>query len=126
MAKSAGQNTVFKWATVEIGVTEFEISTNLSELDASDTKTSAGESDYLGGKQERTISFSLLKDATADGLDLNTSTAFTVAVTDADDKESTYAGNAILLTETVSGAVDGIVTVQYTGRVTGAMTETQT
>ena len=126
MAKAAGQNTVFKWATVEIGVTEFEISTNINELDATDTKTTAGESDYIGGKQERTISFTILKDATADGLDLNTSTAFSVAVTDASSNESTYSGNAILLSETVTGSVDGIVTVQYSGRVTGALGEAQT
>lgn len=126
MAKSAGQNTVFTWSASEIGVTEFEISTSISELDATDTKTAAGESEYLGGKQERTISFTILKDATVDGLDLNTSTAFTAAVTDASGSESTYAGNAVLLSETVSGSVDGIVTVQYSGRVTGALTETQT
>ena len=126
MAKAAGQNTVFTWSGSEIGVTEFEISTNISELDATDTKTAAGESEYLGGKQERTISFSILKDATVDGLDLNTSTAFTVAVTDASGNESTYGGNAILLTETVTGSVDGIATVQYSGRVTGALTEAQT
>lgn len=131
MAKSAGQNTVFTWGLsgetpVEIGVTEFEISTNISELDATDTKTTAGESEYLGGKQERTISFTILKDATVDGLDLNTATVFSVAVTDADSKESTYSGSAVLLTETVTGSVDGIVTVQYTGRVTGALGEAQT
>lgn len=124
MAKSAGQNTVFSWNSSEIGVTEFEISTNISELDATDTKTTAGESEYLGGKQERTISFTILKDATVDGLNLNTSTAFTVAVTDASANTQIYGGNAVLLTETVTGSVDGIVTVQYTGRVTGAMSET--
>jgi len=123
MAKSAGQNTVFTWSSSEIGVTEFEISTSINELDATDTKTPAGESEYLGGKQERTISFTILKDATVDGLNLNTSTAFSVAVTDASANDRTYSGNAILLSETVTGSVDGIVTVQYTGRVTGAFTE---
>ena len=123
MAKAAGQNTVFSWNSSEIGVTEFEISTNINELDATDTKTTAGESEYLGGKQERTISFTILKDATVDGLTLNSATTFSAAVTDASANTQTYSGSAVLLTETVTGSVDGIVSVQYSGRVTGALLE---
>lgn len=126
MAKSEGQRAVVTWGGAEIGVSDFSIDTQISELDVTDTKTSVGESEFLGAKQERTISFTIYKDATVDGLDLNTSTAVTIAVTDASANTSTYAGNAILLSESVTGSVDGVVTVAYSGRFTGAVTETQT
>lgn len=125
MAKAEGQRAVVNWSGAEIGVSNFTISTNISELDVTDTKTSVGESEYLGAKMERNISFSIFKDATVDGLNLNTSTAVTIAVTDSSGNTSTYSGNAILLSEEVSGSVDGAVTVNYSGRFTGAVTEAQ-
>jgi predicted secreted protein len=104
------------------GVSDLQLEENFSEIDVTDTETAQSESEYLGGRNSRSISFNLFKDATKTDLPLNTQTAITVVFTDGTSSK-TYTGNAILLSKSIGGDVDSAVKVAYTGRINGALAE---
>ena len=74
------------------------------------------------------MSFTLFKDADVADLAMNAGKVATFVVVDDDavPNTTTYSGTAILLTKRVGGNIDGAVTVPYTGRFSGAVTEAQT
>lgn len=126
MAKSEGQNATITFNSVEVGVTDFSFDTQINEIDTTDTKTSAGESEFIGGRFQRGFSFSIFKDADVADLTMNTAYTLSIAVVDASSNTTTYSGSGILLNKTVSGSVDGAVKVDYSGRYSGAVSETLT
>ena len=126
MAKSEGQNATVTFNSVEVGVSNFSFDTTINEIDTTDTKTSAGESEFIGGRYQRGFSFTVFKDADVADLTMNTAYTLSIAVVDASANTTTYSGSAILLTKNVTGSVDDAVTVEYSGRYTDAVTEVQT
>lgn len=113
---------------VEYGIFNLTVDSNYSEIDVSDTKTTVGESEYIGNRLEHSISFDMYKDAATADLTLNAITnnncIITVVSATAGD-DTTYTGSLVLLSKTVGGNVDGMVTVTYNGKIDGALVEAQ-
>ena len=166
------------------GIFDVTLDFTFSELDTTDTLTAVGESEFLGGKQVITFSFTMYKDAgaadlilnrttvsqtsgslvigiayrltdwitnddftnvgalsNADGVEfiatgtspttwanlsiVNTMVEATLQVEDGAGLFTTYEGDLILLTKSVTGNIDGAVQMAYTGKITGALTEAQ-
>jgi hypothetical protein len=125
MAKNEFARASLSYNAVEYGVFNLTIDSTYSEIDTTDTATATGESEFLGGKQTHTISFDSYKDAGTADIVLN-KTALNAAIFIATDGtlSSTYTGNLVLLSKAVGGNIDGVVTVAYSGKISGALAET--
>ena len=128
MPKTAFARATFTFNSVDYGVTDLELGEEFSEIDVTDTESTLLESEFLGGRRTRLLSFTLFKDAAVADLVMNSAKTTTFVVVDdaGTPNTTTYSGTAILLTKRVGGNIDGAVTVPYTGRFTGAVTEVQT
>ncbi len=103
----------------------FDISMNVAhtEHDVTTLNTTAGESEFTGGKRVVSFSFSLYKEANTDDLALNTSKAATFKVKDPAGAYNSYAGNLILFSKDYAGKIDGVDVMKYSGKITGTFTE---
>lgn len=129
MAKSEFARGTLYWggtsSTNVVGVVDVTLDENISEIDVTDTETALGESEFLGGRNTRGISFTHIKDVTEADLTMNSVTSFELEVADAGANTTTYSGSAILLTKSITGNIDDAVKVAYSGRITGAVVEAQ-
>ena len=119
MAKSVLTTGTFTFNSIEYGVTNMETTKSADEVDLTDTKTSGNEREYLGGRQERTLSIEMWKDATEADPTLGSALAGEI-----DFEGFTYAGDVILLEITQRAAIDNGVQLTVSGRFTGTVTET--
>ncbi|KKM15425.1 hypothetical protein LCGC14_1696210 [marine sediment metagenome] len=128
MAKAEFARATLTYNAVEIGIFDLTIDSTFSEIDTTDTETSTGESEFLGGKQVHTISFSTYKDAGSADLVLNQTSAnsciITIVSASAGD-DTLYTGNLVLLNKSITGNIDGAVQLAYSGKISGALAETQ-
>lgn len=124
MAKATFQRGGLTYNAAAVGVSNLSIESTYSEVDITDTETTTGQSEFIGSRQSHTISFDVYKSAGTADLALNATTnneaIFTV---DDGTLTSTYTGDLILLNRTVGGNIDGAVTVNYSGRVSGSLVE---
>lgn len=112
---------------VEIGVFDVTINSVYGEIDVTDTLTAVGESEFLGSRQTHTISFSSFKLAGSADLVLNQTSTNEAIFTVSDGSNTTlYTGDLVLLSKDVSGNIDGAVQLAYSGKISGALVETQT
>lgn len=119
MAKSVLTTGTFTYNAIVYGVTNMETTKSADEVDLTDTETAGNEREYLGGRQERTLSIELWKDAT------DPDPAIGVAAAGELDFEGfTYAGDMILLEVTQRAAIDNGVQLTVSGRFTGTVVET--
>ena len=128
MAKAAFSRATLTYNAVEIGIFSLTIDTTWSEHDVTDTETTVTESEFLGGKQVHSISFDTWKDAGTADLTLNLSTTYEVIITivsATSGDDTLYTGNLILFNRQVTGNIDGMVQLSYSGKITGALAETQ-
>ena len=128
MAKAAFARATLTYDSVEIGIFDLTIDSTYSEIDTTDTATTVTQSEFLGGKQTHSISFSTYKDAGSADLVLNLTASNTcvitiVSATAGDD--TTYTGTLVLLSKSITGNIDGAVQLAYSGKISGALTETQ-
>ena len=128
MSKTAFARATFTFDSVDYGVTDFELGEEYSEIDVTDTESVLLESEFLGGRRTRPLSFTLWKPADVADIAMNTAKVATFVIVDDDavPNTTTYSGSALLLTKRVGGNIDGAVSAAYTGRFTGAVTEVQT
>ena len=130
MAKSEFARATFFFggtsSTNQKGIVDVTLDENYSEIDVTDTETALGESEFLGGRNTRGLSFTHIKDVTEADLTLNSATQFQLKVEDSSSNENTWTGTVILLTKSITGNIDDAVKVAYTGRITGAVVEAQT
>jgi len=130
MAKSEFARGTLYWGGTTTsnvkGIVDITLDENISEIDVTDTETTLGESEFLGGRNTRGISFNLFKDVEDADLTMKTATTFQLVAEDAGGKKATYAGTALLLTKSITGTIDDAVKVAYTGRINGALVETNT
>ena len=78
MAKNEFARGTLTFNLVDYGIFDVTIDFAYSEIDTTDTKSTVGESEFLGGKQVINVSFTLYKDAgTADFLMNRTTVATT-------------------------------------------------
>lgn len=124
MAKATFQRGSLTYNAAAIGVFNVSIESTYSEIDVTDTETTAGQSSFFGAKQSHTVTFDTYKDGGTADLVLNQTTSNTAVFT-VDDGTTTavYTGALVLLNKTVSGNIDGMVTLTYTGRISGALVE---
>ena len=119
MAKSVLKTGQFTYNSVAYGVTSMETRNVANEVDLTDTNTSGNEKEYLGGRQERTFTIEMWKDAT--DADPAIGTAYTAEL---DFEGFTYSGSAVLLEVAQSGSIDNGVVLSVSGRFSGTVTET--
>jgi len=119
MGKKVLKTGTFTYDSVVYGVTNMETTKSADEVDLTDTKTAGNEREYLGGRQERTLSIEMWKDATEADPTLGSAIAATI-----DFEGFSYAGDAILLEITQRAAIDNGVQLTVSGRFTGTVTET--
>ena len=128
MAKAEFARATVNYNSNDIGVFDLTIDSTFSEIDTTDTETATGESEFLGGKQIHTISFSTYKDAGSADLVLNQTSSNTVVITilsaSAGD-DTLYTGALVLLSKSITGNIDGAVQMAYSGKISGALVETQ-
>ena len=128
MAKAEFARATLTYNSVEIGIFDLTIDSTYSEIDTTDTETSTGESEFLGGKQVHTISFSTYKDAGSADLVLNQTSSnsciITIVSASAGD-DTLYTGALVLLNKSITGNIDGAVQLAYSGKISGALAETQ-
>ena len=128
MAKAEFARATLLYNASEVGIFDLTIDSTYSEIDTTDTETTTGESEFLGGKQTHTISFSTYKDAGTADLTLNETSSNTCVITivsaSAGD-DTTYTGALVLLSKSVTGNIDGAVQLAYSGKISGAFTEAQ-
>ena len=74
MPKNEFSRGTLTFNLVDFGIFDITLDFTFSELDTTDTLTSVGESEFLGGKQVITFSFTMYKDAGAADLTLNRTT----------------------------------------------------
>ena len=125
MAKSEFARATFTYNSVEQGVTDVTIDDSYSEIDVTDTLTTVGNSEYLGGRRSISISFSLFKIAGTADLILNAGQTGILKVEDSAGVYTTYTGTAILLSKSLAGTIDDAVKVSYSGRISGSLVEAQ-
>lgn len=128
MPKAEFARATLTYNSVEIGIFDLTIDSTYSEIDVTDTETATGQSEFLGGKQTHSISFSAYKDAGAADLVLNQTTANTCVITIVSSTagdDTTYTGALVLLGKSVTGNIDGAVQLAYTGKISGVLTEAQ-
>jgi predicted secreted protein len=109
----------------EIGVTDVTIDDTYSEIDVTDTLTTYSYSEFLGGRRSISVSFSTFKSAGVDDKTLNASASMVLKVEDSAGAYTNYTGNLILLSKSIAGTIDDAVKVSYSGRISGALSETQ-
>ena len=128
MAKAAFARATLSYNGNPIGVFDLTIDETWSEIDVTDTESTVTESEFLGGKRVYSISFSTYKDAGTADLTLNLATNYEVIITIVSatgGDDTLYTGNLILFNKNISGNIDGAVILAYSGKVTGALAETQ-
>ena len=184
MAKNEFARGTLTFNLTDYGIFDITLDFTFGEIDTTDTKSTVGESEFLGGKQVITFSFTLYKNAgtadltlnrttvaqtsgllvtgiayrltdwitnddfvnvgaasNADGIEfiatgttptlwsnssiVNTMVEATLQVEDGAGLFTTYEGDLILLTKSVTGNIDGAVQLAYTGKITGALVEAQ-
>ena len=125
MAKSEFARATFTYSSAEQGVTDVTIDDSYSEIDVTDTLTTVGNSEYLGGRRSISISFSLFKKAGTADITLNDPQTGILKVEDSAGDYTTYTGTAILLSKSLAGTIDDAVKVSYSGRISGALIEAQ-
>ena len=128
MAKAAFARAKLTYNAVEIGIFNLTVDTTWSELDVTDTESTVTESEFLGGKQVHSISFDTWKDAGTADLTLNLAATYEVIITIVSatgGDDTLYTGNLILFNKVISGNIDGAVQLSYSGKITGALAETQ-
>ncbi len=108
-----------------LGITDISIDETWTEIDVTDTESTLQESEYLGGRRSYTVSFTTFKNAGTADLTMNTSAEAVITVLDSAANSTVYTGDLILLTKNISGTIDDAVKISYSGRVTGALAETQ-
>lgn len=126
MGKSNGQRATITYDSTEIGVTNFKWNEQFNEIDVTDTKTTVGDSEYIGGKNSRGCSFDLFKDVTVSDLALNTAKSISFKIEDEAGNDATYTGSVILLNKDGEIPVDGAVKMSYSARFNGSLTEVNT
>lgn len=128
MAKAEFARGKLEYGGNEIGVFDVSINSSYSEIDVTDTLTTLSESDFLGARQSHTITFSSWKLAGSADIVLNLTSSNTCVVTvlsaSAGD-DTLYTGALVLLSKDVTGNIDGAVQLTYTGKIVGALVETQ-
>ncbi len=184
MSKNAFARGTLTFNLVATGVFDVSLDFTWSEHDTTDTLSTVTESEFVGGKEVITVTFSLWKNAgSADlilnrttvattsgslvvgiayritdfqagdnftdvagttgttGLEfiaigttpnvwtnssiLNTMVECTLKVEDASGNYTTYEGDLTLLNKQITGSIDGMVQVTYTGKISGALEEAQ-
>lgn len=113
----------FNFDNTKIGIIDIELGEEASEIDVSDTETDSGESEYLAGKTNRSISFTGFHKSGQPTLPTKIDKTFSIVAVDEAGLTTTFAGTAKLLTKTISGARDGAFQVAYSGRIQGSMSE---
>ncbi len=108
-----------------VGITDVSIDETWTEIDVTDTESTLQESEFLGGRRAYSISFTTFKNAGTADLTMNTSAEAVFTVLDSAANSTLYTGDLILLTKNLSGTIDDAVKVAYSGRVSGALAETQ-
>ncbi len=119
MAKAVLTTGTFTYNSVVYGVTSMETTKVAEEVDLTDTATSGNEREYLGGRQERSITVEMWKDVTLADPPLGTSNT-----ADMDFEGFSYTGNMVLLEVNQSAQIDNGVILSVSGRWTGTVTET--
>ncbi len=129
MAKAAfARATLTYLAGTEIGIFSLTIDETWSEHDVTDTETTVTESEFIGGKRVYSISFDTWKDAgTADQvLNLASTREVVITIVSATSGDDTvYTGDLVLFNKQITGSIDGMVQLSYSGKITGALAETQ-
>lgn len=90
------------------------------EVDATDTGTTAGETETLPTRTKRTFSADLYMNATADFPTFGSEVALSLDV-----EGFVIAGNGVINNLGVKGQLDGVVTMAISGYFNGAATETK-
>lgn len=119
MAKTVLTTGTFTYNSIVYGVTNMETTKSADEVDLTDTETAGNEREYLGGRQERTLSIEIWKDANDADPVIGVANAAII-----DFEGFTYAGDAILLEVTQRAAIDNGVQLTMSGRFSGAVVET--
>ncbi len=184
MSKNAFARGTLTFNLVATGIFDVSLDFTWSEHDVTDTKSTVTESEFLGGKQVITFTFSLWKNAgaadlilnrrtvattsgslvvgiayrltdwitaddfinvgagsNADGVEfiatgttptlwsnssiVNTMVECTLKVEDAAGNFTTYEGDLILLNKQITGSIDGMTQMTYTGKISGSLSEAQ-
>ena len=128
MAKAAFARATLTYNAAEIGIFDLTIDSTYSEIDVTDTATTVTQSEFLGGKRTHSISFSTYKDAGSADIVLNqtsSNSCFITIVSATGGDDTLYTGNLVLLNKSITGNIDGAVQLAYSGKISGALTETQ-
>ncbi len=121
MAKQVLVTGDFTYDAQVYGVTSMEATKTAEEIDLTDTLTSGNEREYLGGRQERTITIEMWKDVSQADPPLGS-----LLAGELDFEGFSYAGNIVLLEITMGAQIDGGVQLTVAGRFSGTVTETTT
>ncbi len=125
MPKSEFARGTLTFDSVDYGITDVTIDEVWSEIDVTDTESTLQESEFLGGRRSYNIQFTMFKNAGTADLSMNDGKTAIFKVLDSAATFTTYTGTLILLSKSISGTIDGAVTANYGGRISGALTEAQ-
>ncbi len=109
----------------EVGVFDITMNVAHTEHDATTTTTPPGESEFIAGKRVVSFAFSTYKEANTDDLALKTAKAATLKVRNEAGAFNSYAGNLILFSKDFAGKIDGLDVMKYSGKISGAFTESK-
>ena len=128
MSKAEFSRATLNYASSDIGIFDLTLNSVFGEIDITDTLSTLGQSEFLGSRQTHAISFSTYKLAGAADIVLNLTSSNTcvitiVSATPGDD--TLYTGALVLLTKDITGNIDGAVQLSYSGKIDGALVETQ-
>jgi len=113
----------FTFDGVSFGIIDITLGEESSEIDVSDTETESGESEYLAGKTNRSISFTGFHKVGQQTLPAKVDKDFSLVALDESGGTTTFSGTCKILSKEISGSRDGALQVAYSGRIQGAMDE---
>ena len=105
--------------SVQYGVTDMSVTRTFDEIDTTDTETTAGEKEFIVGRQ--TTEFSITVFMHTDVADLVTGVSKVMTI---DFEGKTYAGNGILMQLVSEATINNAIKQTYTGKITGTVTVT--
>lgn len=108
-----------------IGIFDISMDVAHTEHDVTNLSGTAGESEFIGGKRVVSFSFSLYKEANTDDLTLNSAATATFKVKNGSGAYNSYSGSLILFSKNYAGKIDAVDVMKYSGKITGAFTETK-